>query len=618
MGFFNTPWVSDMLDISSGQGSWNLSVNQGLAHMQANFYMNSCWSTGFSFMPYGGLGMNMDYLLNPGFASWQAINGISSNNNSIFGNFNNIFNPFQSFNTNGNSSGSGSSASSGNDINEKKCEDLTKFLKAYMNFQGNLLPAEQKLAIDTAINKSIDNDYTYEKKYKDLLALCNGIAPKNIQDLLMSGTLEIDKDIFLEDLFVEAGLDNAISKHFTDEKSPDAIAKNIKDCLDLLSDKNDNMDATNDATWSTDGNNIIAIISCYNSNYATNNLMADINSKWIDNSKKNEQAEKRNSNVAKAMTDVAKALTQKANRVIDQYNEATQKLINDYVKELKGGVTTASSDNARRNFVTAFNNLYQVLRFAAAKQAETKFKAKYGDITVDFALFKANDKDSLIEQIKEDIKSENISVIDISKIGTRTIEKDNIQTNDNKSDNNETKSQKEETIQRYLKAEMLEDTGIKVNGEPVYTIVGDDFEGQYKLKGGELCTFDDNGKPHPLKGDEKRLYGVEVTKDTLLDIEGHEIYIWSGLEKCNGIEVGEPCTIKDGRPQKLINDEIKAYGLETATEIKDAKYQGYQIYYWESAVPYNNIEKDDMFINKNGTLVAIEYDDQEKVFKEKK
>ena len=99
MGYNYIPWVSDMLDLSGGCGSWNLSMNQGLAHLQATAYMNSCWTCSCSFSPYSSMGTGLDYLLDPSFAMWQTANGISSSNNiwgNNFGNFGNLFtNPWQ-------------------------------------------------------------------------------------------------------------------------------------------------------------------------------------------------------------------------------------------------------------------------------------------------------------------------------------------------------------------------------------------------------------------------------------------------------------------------------------------------------------------------------------------
>ena len=148
MGLFGTLWIQDMMDASNGFGSWQLSMNAGLAHMQASSFLNSCWSpSGFGFMPYSQLD-SMSYLLNPNFAAWQASTGNSSSNtSSIFGNWGGInsgftstpgFNPWgNSWNNIGNTGNTGNTDSpekEKDDENEEKAEDLKSVINEYAEY----------------------------------------------------------------------------------------------------------------------------------------------------------------------------------------------------------------------------------------------------------------------------------------------------------------------------------------------------------------------------------------------------------------------------------------------------------------------------------------------------
>jgi len=603
MGFEYIPWISDMLDLSGGFGSRQLSMNQGLAHLQASAYMNSCWNVGGGFMPYNSFGNGMEFLLDPSFAMWQTSNGISSSSNMFggvnfgnlgnFGNFGNFTLPWQQTPPSNNGGGSGNTY----DANKDKCADYTNLLKGYIKYLNNDHDHREWIAAaNNIINKSITKDYTYENKYNDLLELAKGIDKDNLNDYIKEDMANFTLNgKSLKTRLFEAGFEGV--KDDTVVKLADDYKKN----LDKFKEDDTNLD-TQDNNVTKD--NIIPLLSYYNSNKGTA-LIQELNSKY-GNPDKDEAKE----NVIKAMNKLATKLKEKAEDCKNKYNEATQAKIETYIN----GLTELSKDanaGTRENFIKAFDNLYMTLRYAEAATIENDFNKLYGDIGA-VAFFKSDNANSVSVKTKSDLDGENLKGTENGEgVGpaahrANTLPEGSTSGSEGSGSASSTVTKTQSDMEKDFcdnedYKDCFEKTGKAVDGKTVYKWTDEPMAGNPEITAGTLFVID-NGEARKLTMPEKRLYGVQISEYTDNSLSnGTKIYIWKG-ENCtkDGVTVksGDLCVIIDNVPRPLTKDENTEYGLMTKQET-DGNVDNNAVYKWTHTKECNGVKKGDLFVIKN-------------------
>lgn len=636
MGFEYIPWISDMLDLSGGFGSRQLSMNQGLAHLQASAYMNSCWNVGGGFMPYNSFGNGMEFLLDPSFAMWQTSNGISSSANmygnlnlgnySNFGNFGNFRLPWQQTPPSNNGGGN-SDLSPAEQTDKDKFTDLKttidNFANSIINNKDNE-PAANVTKANRLKNRAkeiMDNkDKNWEEKLTELRSLYNteimgDSATKNkYKDFIknnMTVKFEVNSKIkdtngsnlALRALIQKTGYGNDVSGVNIDD---------IKKCLDALK-KGENANAS--ALESINENNILEFLSAYNSKYNTgsgnNDFICYFVSKYTALSPdKANDAESEQERALTSFNKVRNALIDRARGIADQLLEDASNNDKKYKSALEKAITELADAEVNNDIKGKFNNLYAMVRMAEIKVIEREIDSRFcGDPSdgnnLPSALL------NLSGETEADLEKEGITTV--PKVECKPVETMQIVEAPEGSSGSEGSGSASSTVTKTQSdmekdfcdnedyKDCFEKTGKVVDGKTVYKWTDGPMAGNSEITAGTLFVIDD-GKARKLTKPENRLYGVQISEYTDNDLSnGTKIYIWKG-ENCtkDGVTVksGDLCVIIDNVPRPLTKDENTEYGLMTKQET-DGNVDNNAVYKWTHTKECNGVKKGDLFVIKN-------------------
>ena len=621
MGLFGTLWIQDMMDASNGFGSWQLSMNAGLAHMQATSLLNSCWTpSGFGFMPYSQLD-SMSYLLNPNFAAQQAMNGISSGSStSIFGNWGGMnsgftnnpgFNPWgnswNNIGNNGKTDDTDSPERKEDAENEEQADDLKSVLNEYANYlttsnnrtdrkNGEKLLKEieeiekkgswedVKNALEKLYNKTLtDNSASYAKYIAQKRDL--EIDGKTITDLIQNtgfeNTTMIDKNEYISKAVADINKEiNSMSKNGSRQDTLDSLCR--------------------------DKDNILAVISYYNSSYSST-LIEDFVNKFNDSNTFNgDDVTGIKDTAIGGLRTLINGLTLKANDLTSYVDEDTKESIENLIKELND--YNLSDDTIDDGIITTFNDLYKLVRLAEVKKVENDIDAQYAEL--------GNKK------ISDLLKLRQTTIMDLAKELSETDEEvgalaDSIEyvsaghsvdvTNrDSNNGNGGIENNNNSAIQAYIDDGTLSDTGkTSADGLKIYVV---EQEG-LGLPKGTLCRLKNkNGdRLMRLTSQEFIKYNLDAgVIEELGKINGLTIY--SGLDNQGVIEEGR-FYVLDGNDIRPASDEelekiyldygdIKVVANTTTQDNRQVyKYVGEDL---------EEIKKNDLCYFENGELKKYE------------
>lgn len=637
MGFYFTPWVSDMLDLSGGCGSWNLSMNQGLAHLQATSYMNSCWTCGCGFSPYSSMGNGLEYLLDPSFAMWQTANGISSSNNlwgNNFGNFGNFFNPWQSNQTTPNNNkkkdDTPEERASKYDFNTLE-ELMNDYAKSIGGSAGDNLKDEIK-------NIKNDKDKSWKEKLDALKALYDRTLDKNsdkfkefiLKNNKLKLSVGINRDKFLTDLIRKSGYDYLIRGLKDDEK--DYKISDMKDNFDRLCEADGNASALESVT----SDNVLEVISSYNSNYVGgiakdfvkgyDNISSNAKGKEAKNSIKTRQ-----NTAVESLEHLIEALKTRANGIMDSLTSDAQTNLKTSIDNLQKCIKTDKEGQKSldsKSFVDAFNKLYAQVRLAEVQKIELELDNMYKDMS--------NKKISSVVQLskttKEDLAKEIYNSTDTSNVDSLV---DKIECEKPKDvedvtlsgthNNGSVQNEEEQEENEFEKAGLIGKTGDKLSDG---TIVYESKDAKIGLPVGAPCVLEGDGVTE-LNHQQSIEYGIlkeKVGELGHLDQE-EKLALYLSYEDIGKLTAGVFYVVdKDNGIVRTISDvEYKAYlnaigeedavellinlgtidEAKTGTTLRTAEIDGneYQLYICKESDSRINLEKGKTYYIKDGEFI---------------
>lgn len=630
MGYEYIPWISDMLDISDGFGSRQLSWNQGLAHLRASSLMNSCWTPSGGFSPYIGCGNGMEFLLNPSFAAWQTSMGISSSPNSCFGNGFNIgnfgnfgnfgfgMNPWQTTPTN---------PSNGNNpqpgTTEARSKDEFNELKKILTDFANTLSATDKNTLLGNIDAIFKNkDMSWEDKLKELKNELKSLLndPTN-RDAFRKYLMTHHKDKFsinsklpsaeLERLIKYTGFDGDYN---SSDVSADTLSA-IKNAIDQMQDNGVDL-----APIELGNDDVIKVLSAYNTQYksAGGSLIEHLIEKY-----NNITDDARKLTATNAYITLANSLKNRAEGIKSRLDATSKANIEKAIEDLNKHVVDGKLADTSRS-AADFNNLYAMVRMAEALVIEQEVDARFGGDFIDDATLKPSAILGLAEATKTDLTAEGITTptvavapvarLNITPRQTTPAEGNPPSVNTGVVSGDQATKEKEfednpDNTDCYSK------TGRIVDGKTVYKWT--DTAPLGTINQNELFVID-NGVPRVLTQTEKRLYGVQVTEtegytdNTLAG--GTKVYIWKGETSTKDgktVNPGDLCIIEDGVPRRLTAEENTEYGLLTKEET-EGSVDGATVYKWTHTKEYNGIRQGDLFIIKDNKPVKLTAEDMNK------
>ena len=400
MGLFGTQWIQDMMDVSCGFGSWQLTMNAGLAHMQATSLINSCFSfSGFGFTPYSSMS-SMDYLLNPNFAAWQASNGISSNPASIFGNWGGMANSYTggtTFTPWGNTWTNNTPDSTGNTGSKKreedkpyenKATDLKNLLNGYADYlkktgsggnktEGENIEAEVKKYWD-------DSELSWQDISKKLDVLYKKILNNSTHKEYIANYIADKTEITIDG--EPKNVKACLNKAGLNESKYKNIANTIKGDINTLDAEDPNIATLESAV--RDAETLLGVISAYNGS-----LIGDFCNKYNkDITDVNKKA-----TASQPVIMAIETLIAEADSISKDLKDCAE--LNNAVRELRKNVKNGFNTD---NLKTRFEKLYAAVRVAEAAIIEERIKAKYDTIDGD-KLAKNLD---FVNKTKEDLAEE--------------------------------------------------------------------------------------------------------------------------------------------------------------------------------------------------------------------